>query len=149
MSTKNNTTSVAERIAALQHQSSDSAPPPVPIPKTNKSDANLVEGRISALKDAMEVPRAEKPKHAVGKLKLPTGGIPIIKFGAPPPHLAKKQHEREERMKTLQLEANSADCQSDATQNVGQATLPAGAVPTMPGQLLSPSILKKQKEQLG
>eukprot|EP00571_Detonula_confervacea_P012626 CAMPEP_0172311486 /NCGR_PEP_ID=MMETSP1058-20130122/14870_1 /TAXON_ID=83371 /ORGANISM="Detonula confervacea, Strain CCMP 353" /LENGTH=205 /DNA_ID=CAMNT_0013024673 /DNA_START=147 /DNA_END=765 /DNA_ORIENTATION=+ len=50
----------------------------------------------------------EKP--GVGKLKLPSGAVPIMPFGSgPPPSLLKKQKEREDRMAKLQQEVKLSE----------------------------------------
>lgn len=148
--------SIAERIAALQKQGNDNAPPPAMVikPKANK---NALVGRIAALQKNAEsttgasggVTKTEKTK--VGKLILPAAGaVPMIPFGSGPhPSLLKKKKEREDRMEKLQQEAKSSGGELGREKTVpGKLKLPAGAVPMIPfGSGLPPSLLKKQKER--
>jgi len=150
--------SIAERIAALQKPGNDIAPPPLAKPKAKKS--NALADRIAALQKSAESTSAsdeggsKEVKPKVGKLKLPSGAVPIMSFGAgPPPSLMKKQKEREERMAKLQQEAKSTGDEEEANPGadkpkVGKLKLPAGAIPIMSfGAGPPPSLLKKQKER--
>lgn len=96
-----------------------SGPPPSLLKKQKEREGRMEKLQQEANTSGGDEPRAEKPK--VGKLKPPTGAVPIMPFGAgPPPSLLKKQREREERMEKMKQEADSAEDDVGASQKADE-----------------------------